>query len=231
MRFRLLFGTITFVHLFALCYVFSNLQFCSCKSGESFCGHEMASQGRKRRGGRRQEEKEKKSSETTGIIGPIAEQMCKGCFLGSQHSWVCTERPCALQVVAVCFSALLVWDWSSGLFQVFLILAIPLETKVIKCPRQWAWVDLEQNRACLERPVCNKTILQKGVSWVAVWKGWLRFLPVLVWGRGVNRASQWPGILLKDTVQTEGWCPSTRAHPALCLPAHVSSSQVGAVAA
>lgn len=146
-------------------------------------------------------------------------------FLGMYWKTLCFE------VVAVCFSALLVWDQSSGLFQVFLILAIPLETKVIKCPRQWAWVDLEQNRACLERPVCNKTILQKGVSWVAVWKGWLRFLPVLVWGRGVNRASQWPGILLKDTVQTEGWCPSTRAHPALCLPAHVSSSQVGAVAA
>lgn len=26
--------------------------------------------------------KEKKISQTTGIIGPIAEQMCKGCFLG-----------------------------------------------------------------------------------------------------------------------------------------------------
>ena len=52
--------------------------------------------------------RKKKSFETTGIIGPIAEQMCKGCFLGSQHSWVCTERPCALQVVVVCFSALLV---------------------------------------------------------------------------------------------------------------------------
>lgn len=79
----MLFVIITFVHLFALCYVVSNLQFCSCKSDDSFCGQERALQGRKKRGGGRWEEKKrKKISQTTGIIGPIAEQMCKGCFLG-----------------------------------------------------------------------------------------------------------------------------------------------------
>lgn len=70
----------------------------------------MILQGRRKRGGKKPG-KRKGVSKIIGILdtmlpfGPIAQQMCKVHFLDSQHSWVSTERACALLAAVLCSSA------------------------------------------------------------------------------------------------------------------------------